>query len=87
MSDHDSDSGSDFGDFDPEDEWDDGDDEEVKLRVLERVIESIRRRRDDADAEPRRIDALRLVGKLEDRQVRRRAHRRLSDIREQLETM
>jgi hypothetical protein len=50
---------SDFGDFDPLDEWDDGDKLVLKLQILERVVASLR------TMEARRLEALRLVIKLE----------------------
>lgn len=52
-----------FGDVDPEDAWDDGDEDEFKLAVLERVISDLHEHRDER-FEPRRVDALRLVAKL-----------------------
>lgn len=57
---------TDFGDDDPEDGWDDGDDVETKLAVLERVLEDLRARRaeDEPRFEHRRQDALRLLAKL-----------------------
>lgn len=48
-----------IGDFDPEDQWDDGDPTDVKLDILERVVQLLRLQ------EGRRLDALRLVAKLE----------------------
>lgn len=55
-----------FGDIDPEDAWDDGDDVETKVAVLERVLEDLRARRaeDEDRFEFRRQDALRLLAKL-----------------------
>lgn len=50
---------SSFGDFDPEDQWDDGDPTDLKLLILERVVRLLRLQ------EGRRLDALRLVAKLE----------------------
>jgi hypothetical protein len=52
-----------FGDFDPEDAWDDGDPDDDKLDILERVVDDLRQRR-DGRFESRRRDALRLVAKL-----------------------
>ena len=87
--------GQEFQDKDPEDAWDDGDDGEFKLLVLERVVESIRREKRDGGhnrAEARRIDGLRLLRKLEQAIVdeeRDRSHdgARLRDIREALEKL
>jgi hypothetical protein len=86
-----------FRDKDPEDAWDDGDDSDSKLHVLERVVESIRGEKRDSHgdserAERRRVDALRLLRKLEQVIVdeeRDRSHdgARLRDIREALEKL
>ena len=84
-----------FQDKDPEDAWDDGDSSDFKLLVLERVVESIRREKRDGvheRAEARRLDALRLLRKLEQAIVdeeRDRSHdgARLRDIREALEKL
>jgi hypothetical protein len=56
-----------WGDKDPEDAWDDGDPPAVKLAILERVVASVRSELAHTPhrAEARRIDALRLVTKLE----------------------
>jgi len=70
-----------FGDADPEDAWDDSDSVELKVRVLERVIESLRNSKDDARFEFRRNDALRLVNKLLSQQAR------IADLRDELEDL
>jgi hypothetical protein len=79
---------SDFGDYDPEDAWDDGDAIDLKLAILERVVRSLRDHRDDR-LEARRSDALRLVRKLEDQHVAaaRSEGDRLAGIRGQLEAL
>jgi hypothetical protein len=84
-----------FRDKDPEDAWDDGDDTDFKLLVLERVVESIRTEKRNGGqerAEARRAEALRLLRKLEQKIVdeeRDRSHdgARLRDIREALEKL
>ena len=55
---------TDFGDVDPEDAWDDGDDFDTKLAVLGRIVDDLRARRDEPRFEFRRADALRLAAKL-----------------------
>jgi len=70
-----------FGDADPEDSWDDGDDEDTKLDILERVVVSLR----DEFHRGRRDDALRLVLKLEE--ARQQRADRLRDIRQALEAL
>ena len=54
-----------YGDVDPEDAYDEGDLDDVKLAILERVVVDLsdRHRRDDR-FEFRRVDALRLAAKL-----------------------
>jgi len=47
MSDIQEDEATEFGDVDPEDEWDDTDPFRLRLEILERIIENIRERRDD----------------------------------------
>ena len=54
---------SDFADYDPEDAFDDADPVPVRLAVLERVVAALRASSDRREA--RRVDALRLVVKLE----------------------
>lgn len=56
-----------FGDFEPEDAYDESDPIELKIAVLERVAESLRAPAAAADArtDTRRGDALRLVVNLE----------------------
>lgn len=78
-----SDVAPDFGDIDPEDAWDDGDDFETKIAVLNRIVDDLRARRaeDEPRFEFRRQDALRLVAKL------LVARERLDDIREALEAL
>jgi len=72
---------TDFGDDDPEDGWDDGDDFDTKLEILQRIVESLRARRDEPRFEFRRQDALRLVAKLlADRE-------RVVQVREALEAL
>jgi hypothetical protein len=56
---------SEFGDADPEDAWDDGDPVDAKVKLLERVVRSLRAEADAERARRRRADALRLLGKLE----------------------
>jgi hypothetical protein len=69
---------TDFADFDPEDAWDGGDDDDTKLAVLERVVAALRASSDRR--EPRRRDALRLVATLP-------ASTRLDVIRADLEAL
>jgi hypothetical protein len=67
-----------IGDHDPEDSWDDGDPVEDRLAILERV----------AAAEPRqarRVDALRLVAKLERVALTRGQSLRVAAVRAALE--
>jgi len=74
----------DFGDVDPEDEWDDIDPFRVRLEILERILAALQERRDER-FRGRLEDALRLVGKLI------REHQedtvRLERIREALEAL
>ena len=74
-----------FGDFDPEDEYDEGDALRLKLDILERVIESIREHREEERAEVRKADALRLIVALvkeadEDRVRMERIRERLNEV-------
>ena len=55
--------GGGYADKDPEDAWDDGDDDEFKILILERTVTQLDHDVDDRH-EPRRVDALRLLGKL-----------------------
>ena len=73
-----------IGDYDPEDAWDDGDDTDAKLLVLERVIADLRRRNDDRH-DVRVANALRLLAKVII--VSRRQERRRSKIQQQLERL
>ena len=52
-----------FGDADPEDEWDDIDAFRVRLEILERVVEALRENRGDR-FDGRLTEALRLARKL-----------------------
>jgi hypothetical protein len=52
-----------FGDADPEDEWDDNDAFRIRLEILERVVEALRRTNDDR-FNGRLSEALRLARKL-----------------------
>jgi hypothetical protein len=59
---------ADFGDFDPEDEWDDSDPLEVKLRILAKIVESIRDTEQSLERkQARKENALRLLAKLSDK--------------------
>ena len=53
----------DFGDVDPEDEYDEVDPFSVRLDILERILESIQERRDER-FKVRLEAALRLVGRM-----------------------
>jgi len=66
MSDTSADEAIDFGDDDPEDAYDEGDDIETKLDVLERAVESIRVST-DARREARRAAVDELIAKLQAR--------------------
>jgi len=55
-----------IGDKDPEDAWDDVDPLETKLRVLLRVAVALRDSERDDRFDARRVDAIRLLGKLDD---------------------
>jgi len=56
---------SDFGDFDPEDAWDDSDPPEVKLRLLAKIIENIRNAEGSPERRQVRTDNVRrLLAKL-----------------------
>ena len=70
-----------YRDSEPEDAWDDGDTDDEKLDILERVVLELsdRHRRDDR-FDFRRVDALRLARKVA-------PSTRLDAIREQLETL
>jgi hypothetical protein len=74
-----------FGDSQAEDAWDEGDDEEEKITILDRVVGQLKVN----FSAKRRDDALRLVGKMEDTANRRAlsADTRLGEIREALEEM
>lgn len=69
------------GDVQPEDAWDDGDSEDQKLRVLERVVLALQREAN----EKRRLEALRLLAKLE--ALREIRTQRIINVREDLETL
>jgi hypothetical protein len=53
----------DFGDLDPEDAYDSGDDPEMRLAVIERVVADLRVRREEPRFDGRRLDFLRVVEK------------------------
>jgi hypothetical protein len=77
-----------FRDKDPEDAWDDGDDASFKIKILERLVDSIRLEKRDggaARAERRRKDGLRLLLKVE--RTRHADASRIEDIREALEKL
>ena len=50
-----------FGDFDPEDEYDEVDPFNVRLEILERILESLQEHRDER-FQARLADALKLIG-------------------------
>ena len=50
-----------FGDIDPEDEWDDGDAFTLRLEILERILTSLQERRDER-FQLRLEGALKLIG-------------------------
>jgi len=52
-----------FGDADPEDQWDDVDPFSVRLEILERILDQLSERRDER-FQVRLEEALRLIGKL-----------------------
>ena len=52
-----------FGDADPEDQWDDVDPFSVRLEILERILEQLSERRDER-FQVRLEEALRLIGKM-----------------------
>lgn len=74
-----------FGDFDPEDAWDDGDADVLKLGVLTRVVAALRAEPDDPRRELRRVDALRLAAKVNAEWADRLD--RLTAIRSELERL
>lgn len=73
----------DFGDDDAEDAWDDDDPVEAKMAILERVVAQLRTVWDDR-GEARRVDALRLLSKLEQEHG---VDMRLRAIRDDLEEL
>jgi hypothetical protein len=76
-----------FRDFDPEDEYDADDPVEVRLTVLEKVVEHLRSHIDEDRTVARRIDALRLVEVLQQQHVRGVNRRRLKAVYEALRDM
>jgi hypothetical protein len=76
----------DFGDYDPEDSWDDGDSTDVKVALLERIIDDLGSRRDDR-FDGRRADARRLIEKLAGSDLDRRERRKVDGLREDLEAL
>lgn len=71
-----------FGDFDPEDAFDDGDSPDVKLHVLGRIVDSLYAETDRREI--RRLDALRLIRKMESEGLN---SARLQELRGALEAL
>ena len=74
-----------LGDVDPEDAWDDGDSFADRVHILFAVVEHLSEQSYHDDRhEARRVDALRLLAKLE---AERSTHPRLAELREALEAL
>lgn len=72
-----------LGDIDPEDAWDDDDDDEAKIEILDRVIGSL----NESFHQGRRDEALRLVSKMTDAGGFAADDVRLREIKDLLEAM
>lgn len=73
-----------FSDKDPEDSYDAGDPLDVRLAVLERIVDALRDQRDER-FHARRADALRVILNLLDES--RRHRRRIDRLRNELEEL
>jgi hypothetical protein len=78
-----------IGDKDPEDVWDDGDPAAERLRVLGTIVDALEDNRDER-FDGRRLNALRLMGKLDAELMRLdddSLDDRLEEIRARLEAL
>jgi hypothetical protein len=82
---YDQDEDIEFGDTHPEDAWDDEDDEDTKVAILERVVDVLEDQGTEVNLS-RRDDATRLLDKLA-AVTRRRTDDHLDELRARLEAL